>query len=86
MFKNHRFSTISNQVNLTLNVAILNIVLKKRKYKSLSDNYFFVAFDVETLGPWSNDARSLLDELGKLLSNTTGRYFSGENILPEAAH
>jgi hypothetical protein len=27
---------------------------------------------VETLGPWSNDALSLLDELGKLLSNTTG--------------
>jgi hypothetical protein len=72
MFKNHRFSTISNQVNPTLNVAILNIVLKKRKYKSLSDNYFFV---LETLGPWSNDARSLLDELGKLLSNTTGALF-----------
>jgi hypothetical protein len=36
--------------------------LKKRKYKSLSDNYFFVAFSVETLGPWSNDALSLLNE------------------------
>jgi hypothetical protein len=52
--------------------ANLAAVLKKRKYKSLSDNYFFVAFAVETLGSWSNDALSLLDELGKLLSNTTG--------------
>jgi hypothetical protein len=42
--------------------ANLAAVLNKRKYKSLSDNYFFVAFAVETLGPWCNDALSLLDE------------------------
>jgi hypothetical protein len=33
--------------------ANLAAILKKRKYKSLSDNYFFVAFAVETLGPWN---------------------------------
>lgn len=45
---------------------------KAGKYKSLDAQYDFVAFGVETLGPWGPGARSLLRELGKRLRETTG--------------
>lgn len=46
--------------------------LKHGKYRSLSDSYIFCAFAVETLGPWSNDAKWLFKELGHLLQTSTG--------------
>ena len=46
--------------------------LKHSKYKGILDTHLFCAFAVETLGPWSEDAKCLLTELGTLLKRSTG--------------
>ena len=48
-------------------------VRKKNKYKSITDqNYFFVPFAVETLGPWCDDAIDLVNSLGNRINLITG--------------
>ena len=37
-----------------------------------SQNYKFVAFAVETFGPWSSDSIKLINQIGKKLIQTTG--------------
>jgi len=37
-----------------------------------SQNYFFVAFAVETFGPWSSDSIKLIDKIGKKLNDISG--------------
>lgn len=46
--------------------------LKHSKYKAIKESHFFCAFAVETLGPWSQDAKYLYNELGHLLKNYSG--------------
>ena len=45
---------------------------KKRKYNNLTSNYIFVAFAVETFGPWCKDAKDLVFQLGRRLLSTSG--------------
>jgi hypothetical protein len=45
---------------------------KDTKYKCIGAQYDFIAFGVETLGPWGPGARSLFKELGKRLREATG--------------
>ncbi|RVE49934.1 hypothetical protein evm_005402 [Chilo suppressalis] len=40
---------------------------KRRKYSALNENYIFVPFGVETMGPWGPSARSFSKELSKRL-------------------
>lgn len=51
-----------------------NAATKKRNlYKELiENNYFFLPFAVETLGPWCCEAKSFIKCIGKMISNITG--------------
>lgn len=40
---------------------------KRKKYMEISKNYFFVPFCVETFGPWGNEAKDFVKELGAKL-------------------
>lgn len=45
---------------------------KHSKYSKLKQNHHFVAFAVETFGPWSKEAVELIDKIGAKLIRTTG--------------
>ncbi|CAH2218180.1 jg10293, partial [Pararge aegeria aegeria] len=45
---------------------------KRRKYENLDSRFIFVPFGVETLGPWSPEARALFKELSKRVIESTG--------------
>ena len=51
------------------NSAVRN---KHRKYKHLTDNYIFKAVAIETLGPWSSEAKHLISDIGNRLNAITG--------------
>lgn len=44
---------------------------KKTKYREL-DNFHFCPISNETMGPWGEDGRKLIDEIGKKLNQSTG--------------
>ena len=46
--------------------------LKHRKYSKLEHSYHFVAFAVETFGPWSSESVVLLNKIGSELLRITG--------------
>ncbi|KAI8426166.1 hypothetical protein MSG28_005108 [Choristoneura fumiferana] len=52
-------------------------VVKKRKYSGLDAGYNFIAFGVETLGPWGPGARELFSQLAKRLVDATGDKRAG---------
>ena len=41
---------------------------KSNKYSHLADNYIFVPFAVETLGPWCREAKDLISTIGRCLA------------------
>ncbi len=45
---------------------------KRHKYECLEDNFIFYPVAIETMGPWGNEARKLIDQIGKMLKDTTG--------------
>lgn len=45
---------------------------KRTKYQSLEDNFIFYPVAIETMGPWGKYGRKLIDEIGKMLKNSTG--------------
>ncbi|XP_061706528.1 uncharacterized protein LOC133517297 [Cydia pomonella] len=47
------------------------------KYRSLGPQYHFVAFGVETLGPWGPSAKILFKEMSKRLIDSTGDQRAG---------
>ncbi|CAH2211443.1 jg25266 [Pararge aegeria aegeria] len=57
---------------------------KRRKYENLNSSFIFVPFGVETLGPWSPEARALSKELSKRVIESTGdpraRSYLGQRI------
>jgi hypothetical protein len=46
--------------------------LKHRKYCTIKENQTFVAFSLETFGPWSLDAKELFKDISKLLHEKSG--------------
>ena len=52
--------------------AISAVNTKRAKYRELMDNYNFIVFAVETLGPWCPEAKALVQEIGKKLEEITG--------------
>ncbi|KAI8436355.1 hypothetical protein MSG28_004389 [Choristoneura fumiferana] len=52
-------------------------VAKKRKYSGLDAGYNFIAFGVETLGPWGPGTRELFSQLAKRLVHATGDKRAG---------
>lgn len=48
------------------------VVRKHRKYSRIKQNYHFVAFAVESLGPWSKEAVDLINKIGSNLIRITG--------------
>ncbi|CAL8119405.1 unnamed protein product [Orchesella dallaii] len=54
------------------NAANIAANLKLNKYKSLSTNYFFVPFAVETLGTFGLDAKHFVSVLGTFLKLASG--------------
>lgn len=45
---------------------------KLNKYRDLVDQYFFVGFAVETMGPWCKEAKALVLDIGRRLISATG--------------
>lgn len=45
---------------------------KKAKYRQLESNFHFCPISVETMGPWGEDGRRLINEIGKKLNQSTG--------------
>lgn len=50
---------------------------KRRKYSGLSNDYYFVPFGVETLGPWGPEARQFVKELSSRLAEVSGDRRAG---------
>jgi hypothetical protein len=59
--------------------------IKARKYNCLGAQYEFVAFGVETLGPWGKGARELHKALGKRLREATGDPRAGSFLAQRIA-
>jgi hypothetical protein len=55
----------------------LNLKLKHGKYCTIKENHNFVAFSLETFGPWSPDAKELFKDISKLLLEKSGVSESG---------
>ncbi|RVE47192.1 hypothetical protein evm_008160 [Chilo suppressalis] len=53
---------------------------KRRKYSALNENYIFVPFGVETIGPWGPSARSFFREISKRLAEVTGDQKTGSYL------
>ncbi|RVE44793.1 hypothetical protein evm_010545 [Chilo suppressalis] len=53
---------------------------KRRKYSALNENYIFVPFGVETMGPWGPSARSFFREISKRLTEVTGDQKAGSYL------
>lgn len=45
---------------------------KINKYKELEANFYFCHIAIETMDPWGDDARKLINEIGKMLNQSTG--------------
>lgn len=55
------------------NVARRAVTDKCLKYKKvMENNYFFLPFACETLGPWCTEARNFINQLGKMIYACTG--------------
>ena len=54
------------------------VCLKRNKYRHISDNYIFIAFAVETMGAWCQEAISLINDIGAKLKISTGDIRSTE--------
>lgn len=48
------------------------VVRKNNLYKDMIDNYHFVVFATETMGPWCVEGRNLIDKLGAMLIEMSG--------------
>jgi hypothetical protein len=46
--------------------------LKHGKYCTIKENHNFVAFSLETFGPWSPDAKELFKDISKFLLEKSG--------------
>lgn len=47
---------------------------KIEKYKAIIEqNYLFIPFAVETLGPWNDEAKIFVDDLGNKIRQTSGQ-------------
>ncbi|KAJ4443744.1 hypothetical protein ANN_05522 [Periplaneta americana] len=55
-------SHLPNTSRRAASAAELAVKKKVNKYAHLLDNYIFVPFAVETFGPWSHDAKVLVDD------------------------
>jgi len=49
---------------------------KINKYRNISEDYIFIPFVVETLGPWCEEAITFVDEIGSILAVETGNIHS----------
>ncbi|XP_072937101.1 uncharacterized protein [Epargyreus clarus] len=58
---------------------------KRHKYVSLCNNYIFVAFGVETLGPWGPDAWQLYKQLSTRLVDVSGDPGAGTHFAQRIA-
>lgn len=45
---------------------------KRTKYQCLEDNFIFYPISIESMGPWGKDGKRLIDQIGKLLKESTG--------------
>lgn len=45
---------------------------KKTKYKQIVEDYLFVPFSVETLGPWSESTKKFTKDIGRRLIERSG--------------
>ena len=61
----------SQRAGAAAHSAALN---KRRKYQHHFDNYNFVAFAVETFGPWCQEAKDLVLAVGRWLITSTGDH------------
>jgi len=46
----------------------------------IADNYIFLPFACETLGPWCEEAVKFVDKLGKLIQSATGEKRSKQYL------
>uniref|UniRef100_A0A8D8ZV44 Uncharacterized protein n=1 Tax=Cacopsylla melanoneura TaxID=428564 RepID=A0A8D8ZV44_9HEMI len=53
-------------------VAEVRATQKKNKYKHIGEDHMFVPFSVETLGPWCEEAKRFVKEVGRRLVDCTG--------------
>ncbi|KAJ4431611.1 hypothetical protein ANN_20210 [Periplaneta americana] len=65
-------SHLKSSVNCAGSAAESAYHAKRRKYEHLTSNYIFVAFAVETFGPWCRDAKDLMTQIGTRLLSRTG--------------
>lgn len=54
------------------NAAQIATRKKHHLYEEIERNYFFVAFAVETIGPWAKESENLINIIGKKLNQITG--------------
>lgn len=73
-------SHLSNTSKQCGSAAISAVSKKKNKYSNIIDNYVFVVFAVETLGPWCTEAKDLVNEIGRKLTAITGDFRSAEYL------
>lgn len=59
-------------------VAEMAATKKKAKYRNVTENHLFVPFAVETMGPWCEEARCFIKDLGILLTSVSGDMRSRE--------
>ncbi|KAJ4428094.1 hypothetical protein ANN_24108 [Periplaneta americana] len=64
-------SHLPNTSRRAASAAELAVKNKVNKYAHLLDNYIFVPFAVETLGPRSHDAKVLVSQIGQILISIT---------------
>ncbi|KAJ4446533.1 hypothetical protein ANN_13229 [Periplaneta americana] len=65
-------SHFPNTSRRAASAAELAVKKKVNKYAHLLDNYIFIPFAVETIGPWSHDAKVLVSQIGQILISITG--------------
>ncbi|PSN38282.1 hypothetical protein C0J52_19664 [Blattella germanica] len=65
-------SHLSQTSKVAGSAAIVYNFYKHKKYQDLTDKYIFVAFAVETFGPWCSEAKQLASDIGKHLRGLTG--------------
>lgn len=66
-------SNVAAAIKETGSVAENAANRKRLKYKTIiEDNYIFVPFAVETMGPWCQEAIDFVEELGNLTATVTG--------------
>ena len=45
---------------------------KRNLYRNMIHNYHFVVFATETMGPWCEEGKDLIEHLGSMLNRKTG--------------